>query len=61
MIPLNSHELSWFNHNAHQLSIPEGTSAAAEIFTRMGVHGIAKFHKAIIARDINKIQRLLDN
>ena len=59
MIPLNAHELSWYNHNQHLLNIPEGTSAAAEIFTRKGVHGIAQFHKAIIARDINKIQRLL--
>lgn len=50
MIPLNAHELSWYNHNQHLLNIPEGTSAAAEIFTRKGVHGIAQFHKAIIAR-----------
>ena len=61
MIRLNDHELAWFNHNAHQLSIPEGPSAAAEIFTRMGVHGIAQFHKAIVARNIKKIQELLDS
>ena len=61
MIRLNAHELSWFNHNVHLLNIPEGTSAAAEIFTRKGVHGIAQFHKAIVARDLKKIQELLDN
>jgi len=60
MIPLNPHELSWFNHNRHQLSLPKGSSPAAEIFIKRGVHGITLFHKAIIARDINKIQGLLD-
>ncbi len=60
MIRLNEHELSWFNHHQHLLSIPEGTSAAAEIFTKYGVHGIPKFHKAIVARSVEKIQRLLD-
>lgn len=61
MIRLNANEISWFNHNSHRLSVPAGTSAAAEIFARKGVHGIAQFHKAIIARDLNKIQELLDN
>ena len=61
MIRLNHHELTWFNHNNHLLDIPEGTSAAAEIFVRKGVHGITQFHKAIVARNINKIQELLDS
>ena len=61
MIRLNEHELSWFNHNAHLLNVPEGTSVAAEIFVRKGVHGISLFHKAIVARNIKKIQELLDN
>ena len=60
MIRLNHHELSWFNHNVHLLNIPEGTSAAAEIFTCKGVHGIAQLHKAIVARNMKKIQELLD-
>ncbi len=51
MIRLNHHELTWFNHNNHLLDIPEGTSAAAEIFVRKGVHGITQFHKAIVARN----------
>ena len=61
MIPLNEHELSWFNHHRHELTLPNGSSPAAEIFTKRGVHGIAQFHKAIIARDIKKIQELLDD
>tara|TARA_R100000008_G_scaffold44335_1_gene25786 strand:- start:459 stop:644 length:186 start_codon:yes stop_codon:yes gene_type:complete len=60
MIPLNEHEIAWFNHNRHELRVPEGSSPAAEIFTKHGVHGITLLHKAIIARDINKIQGLLD-
>ncbi len=61
MICLNSHELAWYNHNQHLLNIPEGTSAAAEIFVRSGIGGISQFHRAIVARDINKIQQLLDS
>ena len=60
MIRLNAHELSWYNHNVHLLNIPEGTSAAAEIFTSKGVHGLAQLHKAIVSRSIKKIQELLD-
>ena len=60
MIRLNEHELSWFNHHRHELRLPKGSSAASEIFIKRGVHGIAQFHKAIIARDIGKIQELLD-
>ena len=60
MIPLNEHELSWFNHHRHELRLPRRSSPAAEIFTKCGVHGITQFHKAIIARDIKKIQALLD-
>ena len=44
MIPLNPHELSWFNHNRYELSLPKGSSPAAEIFTKHGVHGITLFH-----------------
>jgi len=61
MIPLNQHEMAWFNHNRQALQLPEGSSVAAEIFTKKGVHGIAKLHRAIIARDINQIQKLLDS
>jgi hypothetical protein len=61
MIPLNRHEMSWFNHNLQALRLPEGSSVAAEIFIRKGVHGIAKLHRAIIARDLNQIQKLLDS
>ena len=34
---------------------------AAAVFVTKGVEGVARLHKAIIARDIKKIQRLLDN
>ena len=61
MIRLNEHELSWFNHNRQGLRLPKGSSPAAEIFIRHGVHGIAKFHRAIMSRDIGKIQSLLDS
>jgi len=61
MIPLNEHELSWLNHNRHLLNVPKDSSIAAEVFVAKGVEGVARLHKAIIARDIKKIQRLLDN
>ena len=53
MIRLNEHELSWFNHNRQDLRLPKGSSPAAEIFVRHGVH-------AIMSGDIGKIQSLLD-
>jgi hypothetical protein len=61
MIRLNEHELSWFNHNRQGLRLPKGSSPAAEIFIRHGVHGIAKFHHAITSRNIERIQALLDS
>ncbi len=61
MIPLNQHEMAWFNHNRQALRLPEGSSVAAEVFTSKGVDGLTKLHRAIIARDINRIQKLLDN
>ena len=61
MIRLNEHEMAWFNHNSHLLTYPEGSSPAAEIFIRKGVHGIAKFHKAIISRSLKRIQALIDD
>ena len=61
MIHLNEHEISWFNHNRHVLVLPEGSSPAAEIFTKHGVHGITQLHKAIVERSMEKIQALLDS
>ena len=61
MIPLNEHELVWFNHNRQDLTVPDGSSPAAWLYARQGVNGIAKLHDAIIRRDIEKIQALLDS
>jgi len=62
MVRLNRHDMQWFNHNAlPNLRIPNGSTPAAEVFTATGVAGLARLHEAIRARDINKIQRMIDN
>jgi len=61
MIRLNEHEISWFNHNISLLRFPKESSPAAEIYSRHGVDGIARFHRAIVNRNIEAIQNLLDS
>ena len=62
MIRLSKRDVSWFNHDAlPNLRVPPGSSPAAELYVAHGVAGIARLHKLIKSRDINKIQRLLDN
>ena len=61
MILLNEHEIAWFNHNRQDLDVPDGSSPAAWIYVRKGVNGVARLHEAIMRRDIEKIQALLDS
>ena len=62
MVRLNRHDMSWFNNTAlSRLRIPTGSTPAAEIFTATGVAGLARLHEAIREKDINKIQRMIDN
>mgnify|MGYP003130458973 CR=1 len=61
MIRLNEHEISWFNHNVHLLKFPEGSSPAAEIYSRHGIDGVSRFHKALVQRNLHAVQDLLDS
>ena len=61
MIRLNKNDTAWFNYEAlPSLHVPADSSPAAELYAAAGVAGIARLHRAIKSRDINKIQRMLD-
>ena len=61
MIRLNENEIYWLNRNQSSLNFEGNSSPAAEIYVKHGVNGLAAFHEAIVARDLTKIQQLLDS